>query len=124
MAGTQLGGRKAAKTNLEKYGKSFYAINGAKGGKNGHGGGFASNPELARLAGSKGGKKSRRSGGMQKKLDEIFKPFIKSELENGSSLHYIAQRIGVSDSTIKRFCYDNGWLSDEYTPVYKSVKNI
>ena len=35
---------------------------GAKGGRNGHTGGFASNPALARIAGAKGGKKSRRTG--------------------------------------------------------------
>lgn len=62
MAGTLAGGRKAAKTNKLKYGKDFYARIGAKGGRNGHTGGFAANPELARIAGSRGGKKSRRTG--------------------------------------------------------------
>ena len=33
---------------------------GAKGGRNGNTGGFAANPELARIAGAKGGKISRR----------------------------------------------------------------
>lgn len=60
MAGTKAGGLKAAATNIEKYGREFYAKIGAKGGRNGHTGGFASNPELARLAGAKGGRKSRR----------------------------------------------------------------
>ena len=60
MAGTKAGGAKAAKTNKEKYGEGFYARIGAKGGRNGHTGGFASNPELARIAGAKGGRKSRR----------------------------------------------------------------
>lgn len=60
MAGTKAGGMKAAATNIAKYGKSFYAEIGAKGGRNGHTGGFAANPELARLAGAKGGRKSRR----------------------------------------------------------------
>lgn len=62
MAGTLAGGRKAAKTNTEKYGKDFYKRIGAIGGHNGHTGGFASNPELARIAGKKGGEKSRRTG--------------------------------------------------------------
>lgn len=62
MAGTLEGGRKAAKTNIAKYGKDFYARIGAKGGRNGHTGGFASNPALARIAGALGGKKSRRTG--------------------------------------------------------------
>lgn len=60
MAGTKAGGRKAAKTNRAKYGSDFYAEIGRKGGHNGHTGGFASNPELARIAGAKGGRKSKR----------------------------------------------------------------
>lgn len=62
MSGTLAGGRKAAKTNILKYGKDFYARIGAKGGRNGHTGGFAANPALARIAGAKGGRKSSRLG--------------------------------------------------------------
>ncbi len=60
MAGTVEGGRKARKTNYERHGKDFYARIGAMGGKLGHTGGFAANPELAKIAGRKGGKKSKR----------------------------------------------------------------
>lgn len=60
MAGTKEGGRKAAATNKARYGKDFYAKIGAKGGRNGNTGGFAANPELARIAGAKGGRMSRR----------------------------------------------------------------
>ncbi len=60
MAGTKAGGLKAAATNKERHGEGFYARIGAKGGRNGHTGGFASNPELARIAGAIGGKKSKR----------------------------------------------------------------
>lgn len=60
MAGTRSGGLKAAATNKDKYGTDFYMNIGRKGGKNGHTGGFASNPELARIAGQKGGKISKR----------------------------------------------------------------
>ena len=60
MSGTLDGGRKAAATNKAKYGKEFYANIGRKGGRNGNTGGFAANPELARIAGAKGGKKSKR----------------------------------------------------------------
>ncbi len=60
MAGTKAGGMKAAATNKAKYGKEFYAQIGKKGGQNGHTGGFAANPELARIAGAKGGRISRR----------------------------------------------------------------
>jgi general stress protein YciG len=61
MAGTKAGGQAAASTNKTKYGADFYAKIGAKGGQNGHTGGFFSNRELARLAGSKGGRISRRT---------------------------------------------------------------
>lgn len=60
MAGTKAGGRKAALTNKNRYGKDFYAKIGAKGGRNGNTGGFAANPELAKIAGAKGGRISRR----------------------------------------------------------------
>jgi general stress protein YciG len=59
MAGTKAGGMKAAAKNLLKD-PDFYAKIGAKGGKNGTTGGFAANPELARIAGAKGGRISRR----------------------------------------------------------------
>lgn len=60
MAGTKAGGLKAAITNKARHGRKFYAEIGAKGGKNGHTGGFAANRELARIAGAKGGRISRR----------------------------------------------------------------
>ena len=60
MAGTTSGGQKAAETNKRLYGKDWYAKIGQIGGRNGHTGGFAANPELAREAGRKGGKISRR----------------------------------------------------------------
>lgn len=60
MVGTREGGLKASKTNKAKYGEDFYKKNGAKGGRNGHTGGFASNPALARIAEAKGGRISRR----------------------------------------------------------------
>ncbi|MBF1024949.1 MAG: general stress protein [Candidatus Nanogingivalaceae bacterium] len=59
MAGTKAGGMKAAQKNLAKD-PNFYAKIGRKGGQNGHTGGFAANPELARIAGAKGGRISRR----------------------------------------------------------------
>ena len=60
MAGTKAGGQKAARTNKLKHGSDFYAKIGAKGGQLGHTGGFAANPALARIAGAKGGRISRR----------------------------------------------------------------
>lgn len=61
MAGTKTGGQAAAATNKSKYGADFYARIGAIGGKKGTTGGFAANRELARIAGAKGGRISRRT---------------------------------------------------------------
>jgi general stress protein YciG len=66
MAGTKVGGMKAAATNKTRHGADFYAKIGAKGGKNGHTGGFAANRELARVAGAKGGRISRRRKASEK----------------------------------------------------------
>lgn len=69
MAGTKEGGRKAAATNKAKQGSDFYARIGRIGGKRSSGGGFASDKvgrdgltgaERARIAGAKGGRKSKR----------------------------------------------------------------
>lgn len=70
MAGTKEGGKKASIVIKEKHGEDFYKRIGSKGGKSGDHSksGFASNPELAREAGRKGGKKSRR--GKSKKNSE------------------------------------------------------
>lgn len=62
MAGTIIGGKKAARTNKELHGKDFYKRIGAIGGRNGHIGGFSLNPALARVAGAKGGRISSRKG--------------------------------------------------------------
>jgi general stress protein YciG len=56
MPGTIKGGIKAAQTNKKKYGRGFYQTIGAMGGKISRGGGFAANPELARIAGARGGR--------------------------------------------------------------------
>ena len=60
MPGTISGGKLAAKTNKEKYGEDFYKLMGQMGGKAKVTKGFAKNPDLARLAGAKGGKISKR----------------------------------------------------------------
>lgn len=61
MPGVREGGIKAAKTNKQKYGADFYKRIGALGGLKSRGGGFAANPELARIAGAKGGRAPRRT---------------------------------------------------------------
>lgn len=60
MAGTKAGGMKASQTNKEKYGEDFYANIGKIGGTMSNTGGFYNNKELARIAGAKGGKISKR----------------------------------------------------------------
>jgi hypothetical protein len=61
MAGNITGGKLTAKKNKELYGEDFYKIIGSKGGKNSRTGGFYNNRELARIAGKKGGKISKRT---------------------------------------------------------------
>lgn len=74
MAGTKLGGQRAAAANIAKYGKDFYAKIGAIGGRLGHTGGFAhvgrgvdglTGPERASKVGSIGGSISRRPKGVK-----------------------------------------------------------
>lgn len=80
MSGTKIGGYKAALTNKIKHGQDFYARIGRKGGQNGHTGGFAANPELAREAGRKGGKISKR-GISKDKIKAIWQE-IQEALDN------------------------------------------
>lgn len=69
MVGTKAGGIKARTTNFKKYGEDFYKNIGAKGGRLGKTGGFASDvvgadgltgKQRAAIAGAKGGKISKR----------------------------------------------------------------
>jgi len=63
MAGTASGGRLAAEKNKKKYGADFYKKIGARGGQNGHKGGFAAGEEGRKRAsyyGAIGGSISRR----------------------------------------------------------------
>lgn len=84
MAGTKIGGQKARDKNLARD-PDFYRNIGRRGGENGHIGGFASDKvgkdgltgrERARLAGAKGGRKSRRgpaktNGGIHGITEEV-----------------------------------------------------
>ena len=64
MAGTIEGGRNARETNIRRYGPGFYARIGARGGHNGHTGGFAwmkeHDPKRLSSLGSRGGRRSHR----------------------------------------------------------------
>lgn len=61
MSGTKSGGLAAAATNKKKYGGDFYGKIGALGGAKSRTGGFYANRELARIAGAKGGRISKRT---------------------------------------------------------------
>ena len=69
MAGTQAGGFMAADTIRSRHGRDFYVRIGRQGGKKSRHGGFASTKvgkdgltgaQRAKLAGARGGAKSRR----------------------------------------------------------------
>lgn len=66
MVGTKKGGAKARATMYERHGKDYYKIIGALGGKHCGMKGFALNPELARKAGEKGGKISKRGKALKR----------------------------------------------------------
>lgn len=100
MSGTRAGGLKARQTNLKKYGKNFYRNIGYLGGSNGHTGGFASNPTLAKLAGAKGGRNSKR--GISKDTPaKIAK--IQDLLNKRAGIEVIARNLGLSPVTIKHY---------------------
>lgn len=71
MSGTAAGGIKAKKTIIERHGNDWYKKIGRIGGRNGHTGGFAANPELARIAGAIGGKISKRGPAKKKKEENV-----------------------------------------------------
>ena len=104
MPGTKAGGLKAAATNKAKYGDGFYSNIGAKGGRNGKTGGFASNPALARLAGAKGGKKSRRGtrNETRGKLQNMHLELVQW-VEEGKPYIQIAKETGLPVSAISKY---------------------
>lgn len=87
MSGTVSGGRKAAKTNMERYGKDYYAKMGKKGGENSRNGGFAckkkgkdglTGPERAKKVGQIGGLISRRGPAKEGTKKPTKKPVKKT----------------------------------------------
>ena len=97
MSGTIKGGFKAAKTNIEKYGKDYYVNIGRKGGKKSRTGGFASDKigkdgltgaERAKIAGAKGGHISKRKSAITladlnaaSKLAQVLADYIPTEVK-------------------------------------------
>ena len=72
MSGTRAGGLKAYNTCKRLYGEDFYKVQGQKGGSVKVPKGFSMNPELAREAGRKGGKISRKPSKKPKYIDIPF----------------------------------------------------
>lgn len=60
MSDTSEGSKKTAATLKERYGEDYYSRIGKVGGQKGRTGGFYNNKALARTAGAKGGKISKR----------------------------------------------------------------
>jgi len=98
MSGNKIGGKKAAATNIRLHGDDFYARIGAKGGRNGHTGGFASNKELAKIAGAKGGSCSKRSEA--KIWYEQNRIFIEDMIGDGKSYKEISEELNVGKQKI------------------------
>lgn len=107
MAGNVLGGMKAAKTNKERYGNDFYRRNGRKGGRNGHTGGFASNPELAKLAGARGGKISKRGGGYKKQIEANADLITSMYVDEEKSIAEISRIVGIPYQSVQKFVNRN-----------------
>lgn len=90
MSGTSAGGQAARDRNRKLYGDDYYARIGSIGGKKGHTGGFSSNAvgkdgltgrQRARIAGSKGGKKSQRVWTPEQR--RIHAEIVRKEGNNG-----------------------------------------
>lgn len=97
--------KKWKETMLKKYGSpeavhAFMQGIGGKGGRNGHTGGFASNPELARIAGAKGGSISRRGPKIEV---EKHRATVVQMLADGETVTNIAEETGLPYGTASRF---------------------
>ena len=102
MAGTKAGGLKASATNKAKYGEDFYKRQGAKGGRLGHTGGFASNPTLAKLAGAMGGRRSKRGSAVQ------YEAYKDGKLVSRGDAQKIAVVCDCSTATVLRYAREGG----------------
>lgn len=113
MSGTKAGGLKAAATIKERYGDGFYPKIGSRGGRNGKTGGFAANPELARLAGKKGGKKSKRGAKNETrgKLQSMHFELVQW-VEEGKPCVQIARATGIPISAVYKYIREEIRRSD------------
>lgn len=94
------------KTMQERYGDITAKMQemGRKGGKNGKGpdykGGFAGDRELAKRAGQKGGRISRRKSKYAAILDEN-KEFIRESIKNKATIQSIADELDVPYKSVR-----------------------
>lgn len=107
MSGTRAGGLKAKETNIKKYGNNFYNRIGSKGGKVGHTGGFFGKPALAKIAGAKGGRKSRRDG-------TYTYTAVSEECSYSGSVSHLAKVLGVTEPSIYVAYRENRKLLGKY----------
>lgn len=106
------------KTMQQKYGgaagvhKMMSRI-GARGGRNGHTGGFAANPALAKLAGEKGGRMSKRGAKNETrgKLQNMHSELVKW-VEEGKPCIQIAKATGVPVSAVYKYIREEIRRSD------------
>ena len=94
MAGTKAGGLKAAQTCKERHGKDFYRDIGRVGGKACVPKGFGVNAELAKLAGAKGGKISRR--GKSENVKKVIRGGKEMTKIVVKKVHTPVQKVGVN----------------------------
>ena len=109
MSGTREGGIKTRDKNYARHGQDYYQRIGRLGGKNGHTGGFASSVELAKSAGAKGGRLSKRGkGAAWKRIDTEYAEEIKTMRMLGASYRKIAQELNVSYGTMYNWAKERG----------------
>lgn len=115
MPGTPLGGKRAAKTNKLRYGKSFYAEIGARGGANGTLKGFASTKvgkdgltgaQRAKKYGALGGKVSKRGREGCSIIDEKSNEVI-ALLKQGESYIGISRTLELPYHSLRHWVKKN-----------------
>lgn len=76
---------------------------GAVGGRRGHTGGFASNPELAKVAGAKGGRASKRGLAVDRSRWEEYKDTIIEEYTNEDvSIISLAKKYDINYEVVRK----------------------
>lgn len=92
---------------------NMMSIFGSKGGRNGHTGGFAANPALARIAGRKGGGISKRGATNETwgKLQNMHSELVQW-VEEGKSGIWIAKAVELPVSAVHKYIREEIRRSD------------